>query len=78
MYKHKSNYDVQHILNRVTRGAVRYKFEVERYNVVKYKHSHFYKGSELWDTLPRQIIESTCLAEFKKNLMTVYQYFEDA
>ena len=28
----------------------KYKFEVERYNVVKYKNSPYYKGAEVWDT----------------------------
>ena len=52
-----------------TRGAERYKFEVDRYSVVKYKNSPYYRGSELWDKLPRNDIESVCLSEFKRNLM---------
>ena len=76
MYKHKTNHDVQHIFHRATRGADRYKFEVERYNMIKYKNSPYYKGSELWDALPRQTIESTCFTEFKRNLMGRYHGYQ--
>ena len=75
MYRHKSNYDVQHVFHRTTRGAGRYKFDLERYNVMKYKNSPYYKGSELWDELPRQVIESTSLTEFKMNLMHGYRTY---
>ena len=54
MYIHKANHDVHHTFRRATRGADIYKFEVERYDVIKYKNSPYYKGSELWDALPRQ------------------------
>ena len=75
MYRHKTNYDVQHVFNRTTRGAGRYKFDLERYNDMKYKNSPYYKGSELWDELPRQVIESTSLTEFKMNLMHGYRTY---
>ena len=68
MYLHKKNHDVQRAVRRATRGARRYKFSVERYNTVKYKNSPFYKGCELWDTLPKPIIDSETLVEFKKLL----------
>ena len=77
MYKHKSNYNAQYIFPRATRGANRFKFDLERYKVVKYKNSPYYKGSELWDKLPLCGIESTCLAEFKKTLMTGYRSYCD-
>ena len=76
MYKHKSNHDVQHIFRRATRGADRYKFALDRYNVTKYKNSPYYKGSERWDTLPQYVIDSTCFTEFKQNLKTVYCTYE--
>ena len=77
MYRHKNNYDVQHIFSRATRGADRYKFALERYNVVKYKNSPFYKGSELWDKLPCHVINSACLTEFKRNLMAQYKTYQE-
>ena len=36
------------------------------------KNSPYYKGSDLWDTLPRVIIESDTLYEFKKLLRKEY------
>ena len=78
MYKHKSNFDVQHVFPRETRGAERYKFEVERYNVVKYKNSSYYKGSELWDKLPRHTIDSACFSEFKRNLTAEHRTYQEA
>ena len=77
MYKHKSNYDVQHIFHRATRGAERYRFKAERYNVVKYKNSPFYKGSELWDNLPRHVIDSACFLKFKRNIMLQNRQYQD-
>ena len=77
MYIHESNFDVQHNFPRATRGANRYKFEVERYNVVKYKNSPYYKGSLLWDRLPHNVTESVCLSEFKRNLMTLYCNYQE-
>ena len=56
MYKHKTTFNARHIFQRATRGAERYKFEVERYNVVKYKNSPYYKGSELWNSLPGDVM----------------------
>ena len=76
MYKHKSMYDVQHIFPRATRGADKYKFEVERYNVIKYKNCPYYKGAELWNALPRHVIESTTFFEFKKNVLSLYRHYE--
>ena len=35
MYKHKSVYDIQRVYRRATRGARKYKFQVERYNGAK-------------------------------------------
>ena len=78
MYIHTVHHDVQHTFCRATRGADRCKFEVERYNVIKYKNSPYYKGSELWDALARHIIDSTCLTEFKRHLMTVNHEYQDA
>ena len=63
MYKHKTSHDVQQLFLRATRGAERYKFAVERYNVVKYKNSPYYKGSELWNALPQDTIDSTCFTQ---------------
>ena len=68
VYKHKSVHDVQRVYRRATQGARRYKFQVERYNGVKYKNNPFYKGSEPWDLLPHDTIDSESLTEFKKCL----------
>ena len=76
MYKHKTSHDVQQVFLRATRGAERYKFAVERYNVVKYKNSPYYKGSELWYALPRDTIDSTHFTEFKRNLMNGFRTYQ--
>ena len=52
MYIHKANHDVRIPAHRVTRAGGRFRFRIERYNTVKYKNSPYYKGSELWDSLP--------------------------
>ena len=56
---------VEGIALRNTRGANRFRFYTERYNVVKYKNSLYYKGAALWDALPSSIVECDTLFEFK-------------
>ena len=53
--------NVQRVPNRNTRRADGYKFYTEKYNVVKYKKSLFYKGAEqlLWDKLRMPTIVDT-------------------
>ena len=54
-----------------------YRFYTERYNVVKYKNSPFYKGVELWDSLPLPIIDCGNIFDFKaalKKVMGPYIY----
>ena len=77
MYKHKLNFDTEHVFRRATRRAERYKFEVERYNVVKYKNSPYYKEAELWDSLPQYVTDSVCMTEFKRNLLLVYNHYQE-
>ena len=48
MYLHNNNPQNLGVAPRVTRGADRDQFYVERYNNIKYKNSPFYKGAELW------------------------------
>ena len=77
MFIHKKNHNVQRPVNRLTRGADRYKFYIERYNNVKYKNSPYYKGSELWDTLPLSTVQCDTLFEFKQHLKKRYPIFLD-
>ena len=74
---HKLNFDTEHVFRRATRRAERYKFEVERYNVVKYKNSPYYKGAELWDSLPQYVTDSVSMTEFKRNLLLVYNHYQE-
>ena len=66
MFIHKKNHNVQHPINRATLGADRYKCYLARYNNVKYRNSPYYKGSDLWDTLPLTTINCDTLFELKK------------
>ena len=76
MYLHKSNVDNLRVPNRNTRAAQRDQFYAERYNNFKYKNSPFYKGSEVWNLLPRENVESESIFQFKQYLLkrtyTVY------
>ena len=77
MFIHKKNHNVQRPFNRATRGPDRYSFHLERYNNVKYKNSPYYKGSELWDTLPLNTINYDTLFDFKKHLKKRYVIYLD-
>ena len=78
MFIHSKNHNVQRQVNRVTRGAARFRFHLERYNNVKYKNSPYYKGSDLWDTLPLTTVECETLFEFKQHLKKRYVIYLDA
>ena len=77
MYLHKSNVNNLRILNRNTRAAQRDHFYVERYNNNKYKHSPFFKGAELWELLPMDIMECESIFRFKQKLKTTYTVYCD-
>ena len=62
---------------RNTRAADVCKFKTEIYKNSKYKNSPYYKGAKLWDTMPRQVKDSTTLFELKQHLKILYPYFVD-
>ena len=76
MYIHKQNRDNLLVPNRNTRGAVRDKFYIERYQNCKYKNSPYYKGAELWKNLPIDLTRSECLFQFKTGLKKLYKKYK--
>ena len=77
MYMHKNNPQNLRIAPRQTRGADRQQFNIERYNNLKYKNSPFYKGAELWNLLPLDIVTSESIYQFKKSLKNRYKTYVD-
>ena len=79
MYLHKEDAQNSIVLvaNRHTRAAARDQFHVERYNIIKYKNSPFYKGSELWKLLPVDIATSDSLFQFKQAFKKRYNTYVD-
>ena len=77
MYLHRNNMENLRVMNRNTRAAQRDHFNLERYNNIKYKNSPYYKGSELWDLLPLDIIQSDSVFQFKKNLKRKFTIYCD-
>ena len=75
MFIHHQRHNVRRPAPRATRNADRYKFHTERYNNVKYKNSPYFKGSELWDNLPRTTIDCENVFEFKRSLKKIYCRF---
>ena len=67
MYSHKNNADNLRVVNRLTRAAQRDQFYVEHYNNIKYKKSPFYKGAELCDFLPMDIVNSGTIFHQRAN-----------
>ena len=76
MYNHRKRHNVRRPAVRVTRNADRFTFYTERYDNVKYKNSPYFKGSELWNTLPKKTIDGDTIYEFKKCLKKIYRSFE--
>ena len=77
MYLHKNNVDNLRVFNRNTRAAQRDQFDVERYNNIKYRNSPFYKGVELWNLIPMDILTSDSIFQFKHNLKRKYTTYCD-
>ena len=77
MYMHKQDPDNLKIPIRNTRAADRDEFNVERYQNSKYKNSPFFKGADLWKSLPLNMINSDCLFQFKKGLKNMYKKYSD-
>ena len=77
MYLHRNDMKNLRVMNRNTRAAQRDHFNLERYNNIKYKNSPYYKGSELWDLLPLDIIQSDSVFQFKKNLKRKFTIYCD-
>ena len=73
----ESHENVRDIPVRNTRAATVRKYRTEIYKNSKYKNSLYYKAAKLWDTLPRQIRDSTTLSELKQHLKVVYNRYED-
>ena len=65
------------VFNGNTRAAQRVTIHVERYNNIKYKNSPFYKGAELCNLLPLDIISSDSILQFKKELKRKKKTFCD-
>ena len=63
---------------RITRGAARDIFHVERFQNCKYKNSPFYKGANLWKRLPDGLANNCdTLFQFKQGLKKKYRTYVD-
>ena len=76
MFNHKIQYNARRPVVRNTQNAERYSFYTECYNNVKYKNSPYFKGSHIWDTLPREAIDCDNIFEFKKCIKKIYCKYE--
>ena len=75
MYNHKKILNVRRVHARPTRNALRFTFYTKRFNNVKYKNSPYYKGSELWNDLPLETINSDTIFEFKMHLKNLFRTY---
>ena len=75
MYIHKRNPVNLMPVIRNTRATDRDQFHVERYSNLKYKHSPFYKGVEIWKGLPNNIVSCDTLYQFKIELKVLFKQY---
>ena len=75
LYQHKADAQNLIVANRQTRAADRIQFHIERHNICKYKNSPYYKGVELWKSLPIDIAMSDSIFQFKKLFKSRYKTF---
>ena len=52
-------------------------FKVERYKNCKYKNSPYYKGADIWKSLPLDISDSDCMFQFKKGIKRIYKKYNN-
>ena len=77
MYLHKDNTDNLRNRVRLTREADRVAFQVEIYQNCKYKNSPYYKGANLWKSIPLELTRSPCRLHFKNELKKLYKACSD-
>ena len=77
MYIHKDNPATIRNRVRITREAERIAFHVERYQNCKYKNSPYYKGADLWKSIPLELTRSPCRLHFKNELKKLYRNYND-
>ena len=77
MYIHKDNPATIRNRVRITREAERIVFHVERYQNCKYKNSPYYKGADLWKSIPLELTRSPCRLHFKNELKKLYRNYND-
>ena len=71
------NPDVISVPPRNTRAANRKKYRTEKYENAKYRDSPYYKAAKLWDTLPRNIVDTGTLNKFKRLLKPYFSPFKE-
>ena len=77
MYIHRRDPANLKIPVRNTREADRDIFKVERYKNCKYKNSPYYKGADIWKSLPLDISDSDCMFQFKKGIKRIYKKYNN-
>ena len=77
MYCHKNSPLNLRRPARITRGAVRDIFYVERFQNCKYKNSPFHKATNLWKLLPDDLSNCDTLFQFKQCLKKGYCKYMD-
>ena len=77
MYIYKNFANVERIFVRNTHQGNRYNFRVENYQNSKYRNSPYFKGSNLWDNLPIDVINVPTLGEFKAKLKRIFTPFNE-
>ena len=77
MHLHKQNPVNLKPMIRNTRAADRDQFLVDRYLNYKYQNSPFYKGVEIWNQLPNNIVACDTLYQFKMKLKKLYKQYDN-
>ena len=77
MYLHKQNPVNLKPIIRNTRAADRDQFHVERYSNYKYQNSPFYKGVEIWNKLPNNVVACDSICKFKMELKRMYKQYDN-
>ena len=59
------------------RAVNRKKFNTMKYENIKYRNSPYYKAAKLWDTLPRDIVDTMTNTELKRLLKAHFAPFNE-
>ena len=76
MYRYSKYENVRHVPGRITRNNQKFFFRTETRIGTKYENSPFYRGTILWNNLPKELQFCDNISMFKIAIAKQYKVFK--